>query len=174
MNAATTGTCFKAISGEWQPEGWDGQDGRVVYFLVRVIIVTNSSWWEQKPKHVWVDEVGFPIIHKNLCMRPRYLGRFYSAIVQYTLPPIIMEVKKWVPPIVVTFQIVRHFPLNHDYGRKSSCKVFIFVRFPTSWSLHTWLRWCQYVVTRCTARRRPCGFGQSKNGWFIENCISSQ
>ena len=33
-----------------------------------------------------------------------------------------MEVKMGVVSlIVITFQILRHFPLNHDYGRKSKC-----------------------------------------------------
>ncbi len=37
-----------------------------------------------------------------------------------TLPPIIMEIKNGcISNRIVPFQIVRHFPLNHDYGRKS-------------------------------------------------------
>ena len=39
----------------------------------------------------------------------------------FTLPPIIMEVKNGcISNRIVTFQIVCHFPLNHDYGRKST------------------------------------------------------
>ena len=37
-----------------------------------------------------------------------------------SLPPIVMvRYKRGVSPMVVTFQIIRQFLLNHDYGRKS-------------------------------------------------------
>ena len=43
-------------------------------------------------------------------------------VVEKTLSPIIMVQSKMdvSPKKIVTFQIVRHFPLNHEYGRKSN------------------------------------------------------
>ena len=57
------------------------------------------------------------------------MPRNYSSIL--TLSPIIMEVKNGcISNRMVTFQIVCHFPLNHDYGRRSSASQ----RFSCTWN----------------------------------------
>lgn len=43
----------------------------------------------------------------------------------FTLPPINMEVQKWVPPIIVTFQKTVIFPF-HVYERKGICQLSMF------------------------------------------------
>ena len=69
-----------------------------------------------------------------------------------TLPPIIMEVKKWVPLIVVTLQIwlaIFHF---HDYGRKSRLTSHHFTTPLIKLLLRS--RWCTRGCRRCWCRCR--------------------
>ncbi len=90
------------------------QGKRILYPLATLDCLSTPTWeihmqlenHEQKSKHAVKRQPS-----QDRCCAKSYLLNYTSSHNHGS--------QKWVPPIVITFQIVRNFPLNHDYGRKS-------------------------------------------------------